>query len=306
MFRFSKDKKLPDVRKATVKKAAPVPDDEEPDEWKQYPDEKHVLAWYRLEGLTKGGSPMPPPESGGRFYLDEAGKGNRCAQYALGRMYLTGTLVSQNSFQTGLWFSKAAEQESPLARFELAKMLSLGIGLKQDMDSARSMYRNAYQPLLTIENRFPNPAVERMLAAICRSGAVPDAGWKQPGDHCGENRSSKAAERKPEGLSVMHTDCIPAKYIHPAKDNQYAQQDTDESIHTLALSIQVHGLINPLTLRRISDTEYQIIAGEKRFKAITHYLHWNAIPAVIKDKLSDNDAQPMLHAANLSRLKKEN
>ena len=40
-----------------------------------------------------------------------------------------------------------------------------------------------------------------------------------------------------------------------------------ETIALLAQSIKTHGIIQPLTLRRLSDESYQIVAGERRFRA---------------------------------------
>ena len=57
---------------------------------------------------------------------------------------------------------------------------------------------------------------------------------------------------------------IPVEYIYPAKDNPYAADDTDEALYALAMSIRINGLLNPLVLNKVSDTEYRIISGEKR------------------------------------------
>jgi ParB family chromosome partitioning protein len=41
----------------------------------------------------------------------------------------------------------------------------------------------------------------------------------------------------------------------------------EKSLDELADSIKIHGIIQPLTLREIADGEYQIISGERRFRA---------------------------------------
>ena len=41
----------------------------------------------------------------------------------------------------------------------------------------------------------------------------------------------------------------------------------EESLKELAESIKEIGLIQPITLRKIADNKYQIIAGERRFRA---------------------------------------
>lgn len=93
---------------------------------------------------------------------------------------------------------------------------------------------------------------------------------------------------------------VDPEFIHFSVDNPYSDNDTEEEIHDLALSIDACGLINPITLNKKSDTEYILISGEKRYKAITTYLHWKSIPATVFEGLSDEKAQLMLHEANLA------
>ena len=303
------------------------PFEDEPDTWKNYSETEHVRAWYELEALAKGETPpagIPDGQEPFPFCFDESHKGNRCAQYALGMMYLTGTLIRKSTLQANIWLSQAMKQGSPFACYELAKMRFLGIGFEKDAESAGRLYQKAYESFTQIEKRTPNQAVEKILAAVCRTGTVPDSreavSWEQPTK---QNRPAEPARRtqpekeepvpQPAPKPIVSTaephDAvaqdeirmreIPVEYVFPSPDNKYAAQDTEQSVHALALSIQVHGLINPLTLRRISDKEYRIIAGEKRFQAITKYLNWDTVPAVVKENLSDNDAQLMLNAANL-------
>lgn len=89
-------------------------------------------------------------------------------------------------------------------------------------------------------------------------------------------------------------------YIYFSADNPYSDNDTAEEIYDLALSIDALGLINPITLNKKSDTEYVLISGEKRYKAITTHLHWKTIPATVFEGISDEKAQLMLHEANLA------
>ena len=333
MFGLGKTSEIKEIKAKPVR----IPDEDEPAGWRQYPENKRARTWYSLESIAGGGAPpaQPPAEGQDGFtaYSDAARKGDRCAQYALGKMYLTGTMTSQNTFQAGLWLSRAAEQGSPFACFELAKMMSFGIGLKDSRADAGQLYEKAYRGLAELERQSPTEAAEKKLAVICEKGLCKSADklsaghWKQlaeaaegkigqgqpetqppaaggndaaSADAEGDEKAGSEEEQRFRQMSgTMNIEHIPAGYIFPAKDNRYAETDTDDSIRALALSVQVHGLINPLTLRRVSDTEYRIIAGEKRFKAVTQCLHWKTVPAVVKDGLSDNDAQLMLNAANL-------
>ena len=55
----------------------------------------------------------------------------------------------------------------------------------------------------------------------------------------------------------------------------------DRGLEELANSIKQHGIIQPLVLRRIGD-KYEIIAGERRYKAAT-LAGLDKVPAIIAD-----------------------
>src|SRR5688500_3901273 len=40
-----------------------------------------------------------------------------------------------------------------------------------------------------------------------------------------------------------------------------------EALQELAESIKVHGIIQPITVRRLANNQYQLISGERRFQA---------------------------------------
>ncbi|MCF0191751.1 MAG: ParB/RepB/Spo0J family partition protein [Marinilabiliaceae bacterium] len=55
-----------------------------------------------------------------------------------------------------------------------------------------------------------------------------------------------------------------------------------EALEQLAASIRTMGVIQPLTLRRIRENKYQIIAGERRFRA-AQLASLTTVPAYIRD-----------------------
>ena len=59
---------------------------------------------------------------------------------------------------------------------------------------------------------------------------------------------------------------IPIINIEPRKD-QPRKDFNEEGINELADSIRVHGVYNPILVRSIDDENYQIIAGERRWRA---------------------------------------
>jgi ParB/RepB/Spo0J family partition protein len=72
------------------------------------------------------------------------------------------------------------------------------------------------------------------------------------------------------------------------------------SLAELAGSIAAHGLLQPITLRPIGESElFCIVAGERRFRAC-ELLGWLEIPAIVADVTADEAAALML-AENTSR-----
>jgi ParB family chromosome partitioning protein len=74
----------------------------------------------------------------------------------------------------------------------------------------------------------------------------------------------------------------------------------EESLNDLAQSIKEVGIIQPLTLRRISDSKYQIIAGERRFRA-SKLAGLTKVPAFIRE----SDDSNMLELALIENIQRE-
>lgn len=74
----------------------------------------------------------------------------------------------------------------------------------------------------------------------------------------------------------------------------------DESkIEELARTIHTHGVIQPIVVRKMEDGKYEIIAGERRFRAMTK-LEWKEVPAIVRD-LSDKETASIALIENLQR-----
>lgn len=72
----------------------------------------------------------------------------------------------------------------------------------------------------------------------------------------------------------------------------------DAALQELADSIKIHGVVEPLVLRRIGD-KYEIIAGERRSKA-AGLAGLTAVPAIIAD-LNDNESAEVAIIENTHR-----
>ena len=84
-----------------------------------------------------------------------------------------------------------------------------------------------------------------------------------------------AALQSQEGGSLS----LPISQVEPGLKQPRKRFD-DDSIADLADSIRTHGIIQPLTVRRLSSGYYQIIAGERRWRA-AKLAGLSEVPAVI-------------------------
>lgn len=86
--------------------------------------------------------------------------------------------------------------------------------------------------------------------------------------------------------------------IDPNK-NQPRKLFFDDSLEELAESIRIHGILQPLALRRGEGGRYQIIAGERRFRAAKR-AGLSEVPAVIVDA-DDRTVAELALIENLQR-----
>ncbi len=93
---------------------------------------------------------------------------------------------------------------------------------------------------------------------------------------------------------------IPVDMIEP-NPYQPRMNFDHEALEELADSIRTLGLIQPITVRRTSENRYQIISGERRFRACRQ-AGMDMIPAYIRDT---ND-QGMLEMAIVENIQREN
>ena len=91
---------------------------------------------------------------------------------------------------------------------------------------------------------------------------------------------------------------LPIYKVEPNR-SQPRQDFDEEELQSLSDSISVHGVIQPLTVRELSSGYYQIIAGERRWRA-ARMAGLNEIPAVIVEA-DDKKAMELALIENLQR-----
>ncbi len=112
-----------------------------------------------------------------------------------------------------------------------------------------------------------------------------------------------------EGGSVS----LPISQVEPGL-NQPRKHFDEEALAELAASIEQHGVLQPLTVRRLSSGYYQIIAGERRWRA-ARMAGLHEVPALIIEaddrkvmeiglieNLQREDLNPMEEAAGFQTL----
>lgn len=91
---------------------------------------------------------------------------------------------------------------------------------------------------------------------------------------------------------------LPIYKVEPNR-NQPRQDFDEEELEALSESISIHGIIQPLTVRELPSGYYQIIAGERRWRA-ARMANLTEVPAVIIEA-DDKKAMELALIENLQR-----
>jgi ParB family chromosome partitioning protein len=109
-----------------------------------------------------------------------------------------------------------------------------------------------------------------------------------------ENRRDLTVTRNPLNFKEIPVDQIEANPYQPRTEFEA------ESLKELSESIKVQGIIQPITVRRLSENQYQLISGERRLKA-SKMAELEHVPAYIR---TAND-QEMLEMALIENIQRE-
>ncbi len=91
---------------------------------------------------------------------------------------------------------------------------------------------------------------------------------------------------------------LPLHRVEP-NPGQPRQDFDEEELNALADSIRVHGILQPLTVRETGDGYYQIIAGERRWRA-ARLAQLSEVPAIVVEA-DDKKAMELALIENLQR-----
>jgi ParB family transcriptional regulator, chromosome partitioning protein len=107
--------------------------------------------------------------------------------------------------------------------------------------------------------------------------------------------SSPTSSRPAGGIAEIAIEEIE---VNPFQPRSHFDQ---EALLELAESIRVHGIIQPITVRRLAHNQYQLISGERRYQA-SKLADLKTIPAYIRSA----DDQQMLEMALIENIQREN
>ena len=101
-----------------------------------------------------------------------------------------------------------------------------------------------------------------------------------------------------EGMNLMDEIALELIETNPFQPREYF---APEALLELAESIRVQGIIQPITVRKISAKKYQLISGERRYQA-SKLAGLKTIPAYVRTA----DDQQMIEMALIENIQREN
>jgi ParB family chromosome partitioning protein len=114
-----------------------------------------------------------------------------------------------------------------------------------------------------------------------------------------ENSAAVPATR-PGGQNFSGIEYIPLNMVRP-NPNQPRKNFDEKSLGDLALSIEKDGLLQPILVRKAGANTFEIIAGERRFRA-AHKAGLKEIPSIIKEF----DEKQAFEIALIENIQREN
>ena len=134
------------------------------------------------------------------------------------------------------------------------------------------------------------------LEALLGGGATDPSQFRKPVGYINKDVVTRGKPLSSNGDIVR----IPVDMVEP---NPYQPRMSfdNEALNELADSIRTLGLIQPITVRRKSDDRFQIISGERRFRAC-RLCNMDMIPAYVMEAYD----QGMLEMAIVENIQREN
>ncbi len=99
-------------------------------------------------------------------------------------------------------------------------------------------------------------------------------------------------------IEIKSAQVVPIEYLQPGRFQPRTDIDPDH-LQELANSIELHGIVQPIVIRQLAKNRYEIIAGERRWRA-AQLAGLHEVP-VITRVLSDQDTLAVALIENIQR-----
>ena len=109
---------------------------------------------------------------------------------------------------------------------------------------------------------------------------------------------ASAPEKSEQDNQSSELQKLPIEYLQPGK-YQPRKDMSPEALDDLASSIRSQGVIQPIVVRKLADHLYEIIAGERRWRA-SQLAELDVVPCIIKD-VPDEAAVAIALIENIQR-----
>ncbi len=130
-------------------------------------------------------------------------------------------------------------------------------------------------------------------ALLSSSKPAPSANNQQQANAATEQVSDVVAEQSKGELQKLAIEFLQSGKYQPRKDM------SEEALEELASSIRAQGIIQPIVVRQIGADKYEIIAGERRWRA-AQLAKLDTVPCIIKD-VPDEAAVAIALIENIQR-----
>src|SRR5690625_4372577 len=108
----------------------------------------------------------------------------------------------------------------------------------------------------------------------------------------GGDKSEEETAEFEDVIQLEINKIVPNKYQPRVKFDE-------EKITELAQTLKTHGMIQPIVVRKKNDDEFELIAGERRFRA-AQQLEWETIPTIVRS-MTDTETASIALIENIQR-----
>ncbi|MEX0584196.1 MAG: ParB/RepB/Spo0J family partition protein, partial [Natronospirillum sp.] len=137
------------------------------------------------------------------------------------------------------------------------------------------------------------------LSSLISQQPVPVTETAAPSESATASASADAGT--PGTAALAHEPDLAYLPIDQLQPGQYQPRRdmAPEGLEELAASIRSQGIIEPIVVRPVTSNKYEIIAGERRWRA-ARMAHLERVPVVVR-RVSDEDAIAMALIENIQR-----